>query len=87
MDAITLDLQEQGEEQLAAPLQLQYPSPKPGVQVRLFYFADNSGIIEPSWTPFDTFAPPIDYCNSALFNDRDPVPALQELVHEGCLRS
>jgi catechol 2,3-dioxygenase-like lactoylglutathione lyase family enzyme len=55
--------------------------------IRLFYFADNNGIIlEANWTPFDTFALLIDYGNSALFNDPDPVPALKELIHEGRLR-
>ena len=54
--------------------------------IRLFYFTDNNGIlIEANWTPFDTFAMPIDYGNPALFSDPDPVPAVQELLRHGRL--
>ena len=54
--------------------------------IRLFYFTDNNGIlIEANWTPFDTFAMPIDYSNPELFSDPDPAPAVQELMRDGRL--
>jgi hypothetical protein len=54
--------------------------------IRLFYFTDNNGIIiEANWTPFDMLALPIDYSNPELFNDPDPVPAVQELIRNGQL--
>ena len=56
--------------------------------IQLFYFTDNNGIlIEANWTPFDTFAMPIDYGNPALFSDPDPVSAVQELIRSGHLSS
>jgi catechol 2,3-dioxygenase-like lactoylglutathione lyase family enzyme len=56
--------------------------------IQLFHFTDNNGIlIELNWTPFDTFAMPIDYGYPALFSDPDPVPAVQELIRSGRLTS
>ncbi len=55
--------------------------------VRNFLFIDNNGImIEANWSPSDIFTWPIDYSNSNLFNDPDPVPAVQEILHEGHLQ-
>ena len=54
--------------------------------IRLFYFTDNNGIlIEANWTPFDTFAMPINYSHSDLFSDPNPTPAVQELIRHGRL--
>ncbi len=55
--------------------------------IRQFLFTDNNGILlEANWTPFDLVAQPIDYSNSQLFNDPDPVSAVQEIMQEGHLR-
>jgi hypothetical protein len=55
--------------------------------IRQFLFLDNNGIfLEANWTPFDLIAQPIDYSNSQLFNDPDPVPAVREILEEGRLR-
>lgn len=55
--------------------------------IRQFLFLDNNGIfLEANWTPFDLIAQPIDYSNSQLFNDPNPVPAVQEILAEGQLR-
>jgi len=55
--------------------------------IRQFLFLDNNGIfLEANWTPFDLIAQPIDYSNSQLFNDPDPVPAVREILAEDQLR-
>ena len=54
--------------------------------IRQFLFLDNNGIfLEANWTPFDLIAQPIDYSNSQLFNDPDPVPAVREILEESGL--
>jgi catechol 2,3-dioxygenase-like lactoylglutathione lyase family enzyme len=51
-----------------------------------FLFSDNNGIIlEANWTPFDMIEQPIDYSSSQLFNDPNPVPAVQEIMQTGYL--
>lgn len=55
--------------------------------LRQFLFVDNNGItIEANWAPFDLFTIPIDYRNTDLFNDPNPVPAVQEIIQSGRLR-
>ena len=55
--------------------------------VRQFLLTDNNGImIEVNWSPYDIFTRPIDYSDSNLFNDPDPVPAVREIMREGRLR-
>ena len=54
--------------------------------IRQFLFLDNNIFLEANWTPFDLIAQPIDYSNSHLFNDPDPVPAVREILEEGQLR-
>jgi catechol 2,3-dioxygenase-like lactoylglutathione lyase family enzyme len=55
--------------------------------IHQFLFTDNNGImIEANWAPYDLIIQPIDYSNSQLFNDPDPVPAVQEIMQEGHLR-
>jgi catechol 2,3-dioxygenase-like lactoylglutathione lyase family enzyme len=55
--------------------------------IQQFLFLDNNGIfLEANWTPFDLIAQPIDYNNSQLFNDPDPVPAIREILEERYLQ-
>ncbi len=55
--------------------------------VRQFLLTDNNGImIEVNWAPYNFITQPIDYSNSNMFNDPTPVPAVQEIMHEGHLR-
>lgn len=53
-----------------------------------FLFVDNNGIIiEANWSPIDMAAEPIDYGNTWLFSDPEPVPAVRELMQTGRLQS
>jgi catechol 2,3-dioxygenase-like lactoylglutathione lyase family enzyme len=52
------------------------------------YFTDPNGIaLEASWWVIDATGHEPDYNDSSLFADRDPVPAVLELLTEGQLRS
>ncbi len=52
--------------------------------MRSIYFTDPNGIaLEASWWVKDATAGEADYGDRALFGDRDPVPAVRELVETG----
>jgi len=56
--------------------------------LRQFLFVDNNGIIiEANWSPVNLAAQPIDYSNTWLFSDPDPVSAVRELMETGRLQS
>lgn len=56
--------------------------------MRSIYFTDPSGIaLEASWWVVDATGREPDYRDATLFGDRDPVPAVLELLTEGKLRS
>ncbi len=56
--------------------------------MRSIYFTDPNGIaLEASWWVVDATGRPADYRDATLFGDRDPVPAVLELLTEGKLAS
>ncbi len=56
--------------------------------LRSIYFTDPNGIaLEASWWVLDATGRPADYRDAQLFGDRDPVPAVLELMTEGRLSS
>ena len=56
--------------------------------MRSIYFTDPNGIaLEASWWVIDATGRPTDYGDRNLFGDRDPVPAVRELVEAGRLNS
>lgn len=56
--------------------------------MRSIYFTDPNGIaLEASWWVVDATGREPDYADRTLFGDRDPVPAVLELLSEGELRS
>ena len=56
--------------------------------MRSIYFTDPNGIaLEASWWVVDATGRVPDYQDAALFGDRDPVPAVLELMTEGRLLS
>jgi catechol 2,3-dioxygenase-like lactoylglutathione lyase family enzyme len=51
---------------------------------RSIYFTDPGGIaLEATWWSVDVTGRPADYRDERLFGDRDPVPAVRELVESG----
>ena len=56
--------------------------------MRSIYFTDPNGIaLEASWWVVDATGRDADYRDASLFGDRDPVPAVLELMTEGRLAS
>ena len=56
--------------------------------IRSIYFTDPNGIaLEASWWVVDATGRPVDYRDTRLFGDADPVPALRELQERGTLGS
>jgi catechol 2,3-dioxygenase-like lactoylglutathione lyase family enzyme len=56
--------------------------------IRSIYFTDPNGIaLEASWWVVDATGRPVDYGDSDLFGDGDPVPAVRELQERGELAS
>jgi catechol 2,3-dioxygenase-like lactoylglutathione lyase family enzyme len=56
--------------------------------LRSIYFTDPNGIaLEASWWVVDATGRDADYRDASLFGDRDPVPAVLELMTEGRLLS
>ena len=56
--------------------------------LRSIYFTDPNGIaLEASWWVLDATGRDADYNDASLFGDRDPVPAVLELMTEGRLAS
>ncbi|MBO3748478.1 VOC family protein [Streptosporangiaceae bacterium NEAU-GS5] len=54
--------------------------------LRSIYFSDPSGIaLEASWWTLDPTGRPVDYGDTRLFADPDPVPAVRELIENGAL--
>jgi catechol 2,3-dioxygenase-like lactoylglutathione lyase family enzyme len=56
--------------------------------IRSIYFTDPNGIaLEASWWVVDATGRPVDYADTRLFGDGDPVPAVRELQERGALQS
>jgi catechol 2,3-dioxygenase-like lactoylglutathione lyase family enzyme len=56
--------------------------------IRSIYFTDPNGIaLEASWWVLDATGRPVDYADTDLFADTDPVPAVRELQDLGTLAS
>jgi catechol 2,3-dioxygenase-like lactoylglutathione lyase family enzyme len=56
--------------------------------IRSIYFSDPNGIaLEASWWVVDATGRPVDYRDTRLFSDADPVPAVRELQERGTVAS
>jgi catechol 2,3-dioxygenase-like lactoylglutathione lyase family enzyme len=56
--------------------------------MRSIYFNDPNGIaLEASWWVVDATGRPVDYRDTRLFSDADPVPAVRELQERGTVAS
>ena len=56
--------------------------------IRSVYFSDPNGIaLEASWWVVDATGRPVDYADTRLFGDAEPVPAVRELQERGTLSS
>jgi catechol 2,3-dioxygenase-like lactoylglutathione lyase family enzyme len=56
--------------------------------VRSIYFTDPNGIaLEASWWVHDATTGDVDYTDSMLFGDPDPVPSVRELIENGDVSS